>query len=131
MNKSHTDSTVLNEFSPEDREAARAASLHARNMISKMINVRSVPKLECEDATRLRKSGEVPDRMTAIKWKCYDCMGFEAEGHGSILARVMDCPVHGCPLWPWRGGKFDKSLFDGEPEREKAPYKPWLETDGR
>jgi len=39
-------------------------------------------------------NGEKTARFEAIKAKCYDCMGFYADG-------VQDCGVKDCPLYPF------------------------------
>ena len=44
-------------------------------------------------------------KRKAIRAKCLDCCC----GH---MAEVRYCPATKCPLWPYRMGKEDTSLYD-------------------
>jgi ribosomal protein L44E len=61
-----------------------------------------------------RKPGQVATRSVAIRWFCYECMGFDSGGLGSVAAAVRDCPAKKCPLWPWRNGPLDQKGLASE-----------------
>jgi len=103
----------MNEFSPEDVKHAQARSAESRRAVSKAINMKSISVSRRDEDHGRRQPGEIPNMKTAIRWKCYDCMGWEPDGAGSLLARVLDCECPHCPLYPWRGGQFDKEMIDG------------------
>jgi len=46
---------------------------------------------------------EIKDLKYAIYGKCYDCMGFQADGY-------LDCEMKDCPLYPYRLKKSVKRL---------------------
>lgn len=51
-------------------------------------------------------------RSQAIRAKCIDCMcGNKAE--------VRRCPAQNCPLFPYRLGRYDKSLYKDIPEQDE------------
>ena len=105
----------LTNMTPEEREAAGVLAREKKRRIQGCINKRSVKAA----LGRLREPSEIPDIRTAVKWKCFDCLGWEPDGCGSLLERVRQCECPDCPLYPWRGGVFDISLEDDEFARAK------------
>lgn len=89
-------STTEHQFTEESREKSRAT----KKRRSEAINVTTIPR-------RRREPGEVASRALAIRWFCYDCMGFDAGGVGSITENVRQCTAPACPLFPWRNGKLE------------------------
>lgn len=64
-----------------------------------------------------RHKKEAQDFKWAIFGKCYDCMGFQADGY-------YDCEMDNCPLYPYRlkqpVGRTSRSLasYLGEIKRQ-------------
>ena len=98
----------LRNLSEEEREAAATKARTKRRRISSTVNLKSVTSA----LQRGREPDEIPNIRTAIKWKCFDCMGWESDGCGSLMQRVRECECPDCPLYPWRGGVFDEELID-------------------
>lgn len=53
---------------------------------------------------------KVQDLLRAIVRKCLDCSGGDKE-------QVDNCPVRDCPLYPWRKGQDQASLFGDDDDR--------------
>jgi hypothetical protein len=98
----------LKEMTREERLAAADKARTKKAQISAAVNTKSVTA----SLQRGRLSDEVPSIRTAIKWKCFDCMGWESDGSGSLKQRVRECECPHCPLYPWRGGEFDMEFVD-------------------
>jgi hypothetical protein len=90
-------------ISPSKTNLLRA--LEARRKTKAAISVTKVP-------TRDRLPSEVANKGNSIRWFCHSCVGYEADGHGSIAARVRDCDARYCPLWPWRNGQLDERALE-------------------
>ena len=117
----------ITNLTPEERAAAVVKSNAKKRRIKQCINKTSVTS----SLQRMREPNEVPNIRTAIKWKCMDCMGWESDGCGSLMERIRQCECPHCPLYPWRGGKFDESIIDGETWEAEDPLdKPWEDSNG-
>jgi len=101
----------LKNLTPEQREAAGRKARAKKSRIQQTINITSVKASRGDQDDGRRLPDEIPNIRTAIKWKCYDCMGWESDGCGSLAERVRQCECPHCPLYPWRGGKFDEDLL--------------------
>jgi len=116
----------LKNMSAEERKAAAAKAGAKRRRISASTNKTSVTS----SLKRMRLPDEIPNIRTAIKWKCFDCLGWEPDGCGSLLERVRQCECPHCPLYPWRGGMFDEGVIGGEDWTPEDPLaKPWRNDD--
>ena len=56
-----------------------------------------------------REAGLVLGRSDAIRSFCYECMGWDPAGAGSMAAAVRHCPARCCHLWPYRNGPIDSA----------------------
>jgi hypothetical protein len=57
---------------------------------------------------RRRMSGDIPTRSAAVRSFCYECLGWEPDGHGGMAAVVRSCTCRECHLWPYRNGPLDQ-----------------------
>jgi len=97
----------LANLSAEERTANARKARDKKRRISAAINIKSVTS----SLKRMREPGEIPSIRTAIKWKCFDCMGWESDGCRSLSERVRQCECPHCPMYPWRGGVFNDDVI--------------------
>lgn len=61
---------------------------------------------------RRRQPGEVPTPATAIQNQCRECMGWDADGCGTLTNAIRQCSATECWLWPWRVRGLDPEAWE-------------------
>ena len=61
---------------------------------------------------RRMKPNEYSTRKVSIINFCRECFGWD----GNLAHQIKTCPSTHCPLWRWRMGGFDKTVFEDDAE---------------